>query len=154
MRILREICGCRRKASVMLCVPLPPENNTTLICDRAGTFSAARLESTGATLAFITGMSSPQKLFQCDGVLRGVYADCFFHAHDARRQDYALTGGQGDDRQQVKFASAVSGSGRGSTQLPEQPYQYSGPKTEKAGITLSPFRHRVALARLFQSGNT
>ena len=63
IRILREICGCRRKASVMLCVPLPPENNTTLIWARAACFSATVLATAGVALAFITGMGPPQELF-------------------------------------------------------------------------------------------
>src|SRR5215467_10606005 len=94
IRILSELCGCRRNASVILRVPLPPEKSTTLICARATCFAASLPATAGMTLAFIARMGPPQELFQAGGVSWRVHADGLFHAHQARCQDHSITGRQ------------------------------------------------------------
>ena len=140
MRMRNLICGWRSSASVMVCVPLPPENRTTLIRVRA---SFCCVKSSGT--------EAPQERFDLPGVCRGVNSHCFFHFHQMRRQNpVPLAHRKWDGGQEVEFACAGAPRFWFISKLGEKAAKDFRAGTEETGVAFSFFRHCIPFPGLEQ----
>src|SRR5687768_15344951 len=103
IRILSEICGWRRNASVMLCVPLPPEKSTTLILERVPAGASARRAARASTTSDSTAIGPPKKRLDPGDVLNRVDTDRLFETQQPRRQHPAVPCGEWNHGQEVEF---------------------------------------------------